>query len=150
MALFLGKYRYEIDEKGRVSIPARFRKLMSQEPDQDLGTIKGMDGCIFVYPAKTLEAFQANFDRSQFKSEADARRFQRLLADGGAIAQPDAQGRITLTEEERRHAGLKKEVVIFGNFERIEIWDPERLEEHLNGPGDQREQIDDLAGKFFR
>ena len=150
MALFLGKFQYVIDEKGRVNIPAKFREQLVHEPDGRLATIKGMDGCIFVYPARAFEQFLENFDTTQFKSEKEARRFQRLLADGANISLPDGQGRITLTDEQRAHAGLKRDVVLFGNFRRVEIWDPERLKSHLEAEGEESPGIDDLAGRFFQ
>jgi MraZ protein len=149
MPLFLGKFPYVVDEKGRVNIPARFREQMGKETDSTLAVFKGMDGCIFVYPQSTLDTFRSNFDKSQFRQVKNARLLQRLMADGGSTGIPDGQGRITLSPEQREYADLKRDVVIFGNFERIEIWNPERLAAHLADAENQGLDMDDLAGAFF-
>jgi MraZ protein len=149
MPLFLGKFPYVVDEKGRVNIPARFREQMTKEADTTLAIFKGMDGCIFVYPQSTLDTFRSNFDKSQFRQVKNARLLQRLMADGGSTGVPDGQGRITLSSEQRDHAELRRDVIIFGNFDRIEIWNPERLATHLADAGTQGLDMDDLAGAFF-
>ena len=150
MTLFLGKYKYVIDEKNRVNIPSRFRdQLLAHEPDATLAVFNGTDNCIFAYPLSRLETFLSNFDKSQFRAVPNARVLQRLMADGGSTAQPDGQGRITLSEEQRQHAGLGKDVTIFGNFDRIEIWDPDKLRAHLDSAEKQGLDMDDLAGSFF-
>lgn len=149
MALFLGKFQYVIDDKGRVNIPARFRDQLAKEPDMTLAMFKGLDGCVFVYPPSTLERFRDNFSGSQFQSEEMARLFERLMADGGSISTPDSQGRVTLTDEQREHAGLVRDVVLFGNWNRIEIWDPKRLDAHLAKGKAKNQGLESLAGRFF-
>ncbi len=147
MALFLGKFAYGVDDKGRVNIPARFREQIAKELDPTLAIFKGTDQCIFVYPMSALEEIRSKFAKDQFTADREARKLQRLMADGGSTGHPDGQGRITLSEEQRQHAGLVKDVVIFGNFNRIEIWNPDRLEEHLGA--DRGEGIDSLAARHF-
>jgi len=148
MALFLGKFEYVIDERDRVNIPARCRDQMAGEPEKTLARCKGMDGCIWIYPNSRVEAFLASFDKSQFRSNKNARSLQRQMADGGSTASPDGQGRISISEEQKRHAGLVRDVVIFGNFDRIEIWDPEKLATHLDTMAEGKD-MDALASEFF-
>jgi MraZ protein len=150
MALFLGKYQYVIDEKGRVNIPAKFREQLARLSDLDLVIVKGLDGCLFVYPMSEVEKLEAKFESDEFDSEGLARLFQRLMADGGTTDRPDSQGRVTLNDEQRAHAGLGRDVVLFGNFSRIEIWEPERLKAHLAKPESMNLNLEDLAGRFFR
>jgi MraZ protein len=150
MRNFLGQYEYVMDEKGRVNIPSRFRDLFVQDGLCTVCAVKGNDGCINVFSPRGLEQYLAGFEGAQFKSERDARRFQRLLAQGGSVSQPDQQGRITLSEELRRHAGLTRDVVMYGNLDRMEIWDPERLRRHLAAEDQEVDQLDDLASKYLK
>jgi MraZ protein len=147
--LFLGQFKYVMDEKRRVNIPAVFRDQVAKEDDPTLGAIRGLDGCIYVLTKSELDHFLTNFDTGQFESEAEARRFQRWMAKGAAIGIPDAQGRITLTDDLRTYAGLKRDIIIFGNFSRIEIWDPERFEAHLAAPEDEQGLMVRMASQFF-
>lgn len=147
MALFLGTFQYHIDDKGRVNIPARFREQIAKDEDNTLAIFNGMDGCIFVFPLSTLESFRAKFDGQQFVSEEEARMLDRYMADGGSTARPDAQGRIVLTDKQREHAGLVREVVLFGAWKRIEIWEPERLRTHLAEA--KKKGMESLANRFL-
>jgi len=147
VALFLGTYEYLIDDKGRVNIPARFREQLAKENDNTLAVFKGMDGCIAAYPLSTLEKFRARFEGHQFVSEEDARLLERFMADGGTTPRPDSQGRIILSSKQREHAGLVREVAVFGAWNRIEIWEPARLEAHLAEA--KKKGMESLANKFL-
>jgi MraZ protein len=146
---FLGEFKYVIDEKRRVNIPSVFREQIAKETDPTLHAIRGVDGCIELLTKSELDTLLARLNNTQFTSELEARRFQRQLAKGGAIGIPDAQGRITLSEDLRKHADLKRDIIIFGNFSRIEIWDPERFEAHMATPEDEQQSMVKAASRFF-
>lgn len=147
MAVFLGKFVHTIDDKHRVSLPARFRDELAAEESNMVAIFIGFEHCLAVYPKKAAQDFKAFLDGKQFQSKEQAAAFKRLLTSTASLIPTDGQGRITLTEEQRQWAGLKKEIVIVGHFDRMEIWDPERFEGEV-GKVD-RDTMRDLAGEFF-
>lgn len=147
VALFLGKFEHTIDDKNRVSFPARFREELESEELPMLAVFIGDDHSIRIYPKKAAEIYKANFDRKQFEANKRASAFRRLLASTASSVRPDAQGRITLTSEQKKWAGLERDVVIVGNFERIELWDPKRFETQVAAVQDA--DINEMANEFF-
>ncbi len=118
--MFIGEYSHSLDFKGRIAVPARFRKRLSS------GAVvtRGLDNCLFLYPkAEWLKLAEklSNLPISQAKSRA----FARLMLAGAMDASIDKQGRILIPEYLRRYARLKRQTVIAGLFNRLEIWDQE-------------------------
>ncbi len=112
-----------------------------------LAVFIGDDHSIRIYPKQAAEVYKANFDRKSFESDKRALAFRRMLASTASSVRPDAQGRITLTPRQREWAGLEQKVLIVGNFERIEIWEPKRFEEHLSKVQDA--DIIEMSKEFF-
>jgi len=118
--LFIGEYRHQLDDKGRLAVPAKFRSNLKK------GAIvtKGLDGCLFLYTAgewkKLLEKFQ-----ELPLSSASARAFARLMLAGAMDVDVDAQGRINVPNYLIEFAGLKTKnmTVIAGLMNRLEIWE---------------------------
>ncbi|MDR7483404.1 MAG: division/cell wall cluster transcriptional repressor MraZ [Armatimonadota bacterium] len=109
-----GEFQYALDEKGRVVLPPRFRRVLG---DQVIVT-RGIDPCIAVYsPAEWAKVEEALKRLST--SKRDVTRF--LLA-GAVDLDLDRQGRITLPPHLRQHAGIEREVVVVGLISRVEIW----------------------------
>lgn len=115
--VFLGEFHHSLDEKGRVILPSKFREPLSRG-----AIISKGDGCLFIY---TLEEFEqvANEIREKAKSSSQAREAARSFFAGASDATPDKQGRLTLPNQLRTYAKLKKEVTVLGVYSRIEIWD---------------------------
>lgn len=116
--MFIGEYQHNIDDKGRMAVPTKFRKDLSK------GAVvtRGLDHCLFVYPAtawKKLAEKLASLPISQGKSRA----FARLMLAGAMDVQLDRQGRIVLPEYLRQYATMKKKVVVAGLYDRLELWD---------------------------
>ena len=117
--MLIGEYQHNIDAKGRVAVPSKFR--------DDLGLqfyiTKGLDECLFVLPL-------AEWNRLEEKIRAlpisKARGLQRFFFSGAAEVQPDKQGRILIPQQLREHAYLDKEVTIIGTLNRVEIWNTEK------------------------
>ncbi len=149
MGTFIGRFDFAIDTKNRVNVPSKFIKELIKEADITLHWFTAMDGCIWVFPKSAVEKFQAKLEASQFSADGEARCLQRMLANGGASGEPDAQGRITLTDDQRMYAGLEKNVVILGNFNRMEIWSPERLAAHFADAAARGHTIDSLAERYL-
>jgi len=114
--MFIGEYRHTIDDKGRLAIPAKFRSSLKKAV-----VTRGLDACLFVYPMsewKILAEKLANLPISQ----ANSRAFARLMLAGAMDVDIDSQGRIVLPEYLRSYAGLGKQVVLAGLYNRIELW----------------------------
>lgn len=109
-----GEFQYALDEKGRVVIPPRFRRVLG---DQVVAT-RGLDPCISVYsPAEWAKVADA-----LLKLSTKQRDVMRYLLAGAVDIELDRQGRITLPLHLRQHAGIEREVVVVGLISRLEIW----------------------------
>ena len=115
--MFIGEYQHNLDDKGRIAIPAKFRLLLKKG-----GVVtKGLDNCLFLYTKdqwRIIAEKLSNLPVSQSKARALARHF---LA-GAMDLEFDNQGRVTLPEYLRHFAGLKKNVIIAGLYNHLEIW----------------------------
>jgi len=116
--MFIGEYNHNLDSKGRMAIPAKFRNLLKK------GAVvtKGLDNCLFLYPKEKWEEMARKFADLPI-SQSKARAFARHLLAGAAQVEFDNQGRITLPDYLRQFAGLKKKVIVAGLYDRLEIWD---------------------------
>ena len=122
--MFRGRYRHAIDNKGRLSIPAKFREVLAGQFDERL-MVTNFDGCLWAYPvAEWLELERKVAALPQFKEEVKA--LQRVFISAAEECAVDKQGRIQLSSELRSYAGLEQEVVLVGMTKRIEIWSAER------------------------
>lgn len=116
--MFIGEYSHNIDNKGRFAVPAKFRILL----EDGAVVTKGLDNCLFLYTKKQWEIMAEKFSKLPV-AQAKARAFARLMLAGAMQVEFDAQGRITVPEYLRKFAGLKKEIVVAGLYDRLEIWD---------------------------
>ncbi|MFH0840589.1 MAG: division/cell wall cluster transcriptional repressor MraZ [bacterium] len=116
--MFIGEYNHKLDDKGRIAIPNKFRALLKS------GCIatKGLDNCLFLYTRKEWEKLAERLARLPF-NKANERAVARLLLAGAMDLDFDKQGRVTLPEYLRQFAGLKKQVIVAGLYNRLEIWD---------------------------
>lgn len=116
----IGEYAHNIDDKGRLIIPAKFRGFLG---DQFVVT-KGLDQCLFVFPMGEWQAFE---DKLKALPIADkgARAFTRFFFASASECSLDKQGRIPIVPALRKFAGLKKAAVVVGVTSRLEIWDQE-------------------------
>ena len=126
--MFLGEFRHSLDVKGRLNIPSRYREEIGE---QKLVATRGLDGNLVVYTEKGFEEYAARWMELS-TGKADYRKWRRFVASTAEYCMLDKQGRILISENLRKHAGLVKEAVISGNFDNFEIWSPERWEEVSN------------------
>jgi MraZ protein len=122
--MFLGKFSHTLDEKGRITLPARWREDLTEE----LVVTRGLDGCLFVLPKTKFQEIADAIDGLDF-GKLDARKYQRLFSGQSADADLDKQGRILISPDLRQFAGLDGEAILVGVYSRIEIWNPKRFEE---------------------
>ena len=126
---FFGTYRHSVDDKGRVSVPARFRQVMEADAEttgrRGFFVTRGFDGCLYAYSPSRWEQVVAAVQeagRPSFVSR-DKRQFQRQFFAAATFCEPDAQGRILIPEPLRAASGLGKQAVFAGVLDHIEIWD---------------------------
>ena len=122
--MFMGEYNHTVDTKGRLIVPSKFREQLGDE----FVVTKGLDGCLFVYSKSEWENIEKKF-RNVPLTTKDARKFARFFFAGAASCEVDKQGRILLPVVLREYAGIEKEVVSVGVFNRVEIWDKDKWQE---------------------
>lgn len=139
--MFLGEYHHSIDDKGRVSVPAKFRADLVQ------GAVvtRGLDTSLFLLP---LEEWGKLADKLAGLplGQADARAFSRLMLAGAMDIVLDGQGRFVIPEYLRKYAGLKREVVIVGVHNRLELWDEEEWNKYTAQSEADAEKIAEKLG----
>ena len=118
MTDLLGTHAYQLDPKGRLSLPARFREAFG---DGAWLTI-GQDGCLFVFPRAEWDR-RADEVAASPLSDADGRAYARLFFGASDEVRIDGQGRLTIPGRLRDAAGIARDVVVLGVRERMEIWD---------------------------
>lgn len=137
--LFLGTYTPKLDDKGRLTLPAKFRDALAG----GLMVAKSRDRSLAVYPRAEFEQ-RARTAVEAAKTNPERRAELRVFAAGADEQHPDGQGRITLSSDLRRYAGLSKECVVIGSVDYLEIWDAqawhnyqETHEENFSAAGDE-------------
>lgn len=126
--MFTGEYKHTIDTKKRLSLPAKFRKELGSE----VIVTKGIDDCLVIYSKKEGEIMFSKLGNLP-ESKLEARSFARIRLAGAAETGLDKLGRILIPDYLKEYAGLKKNVVICGLFNRIEIWNETRWESYRKG-----------------
>ncbi len=146
---FTGEFSYSIDAKGRVNIPAKFRQVLSADNERTFVVTKGLDPCVWVYPAVNWKSIEDGLKHLSSIS-ATNRAFIRNTVRYASAVQYDKQGRIPLTPYLVEHAQLDKEVVIIGMVNKIEIWNPEVLKKFEQQARDiDPETYDKLANQII-
>jgi MraZ protein len=124
MPLFIGEYFYTLDDKGRVNIPAKFRKATSEEADNTYIISHGKDKCLYIYPMDVYENKIVNIIDQLSETDPLHRAYMSLLGAKSVDASLDKQGRISIPLKFLEYAGITKDVQIVGAYNRIEVWDP--------------------------
>ena len=123
--MLIGEYYHNIDAKGRVSIPSKFR--------DDLGgsfvLSRGLDNCLYAYSASEWNNFK---DELLAMHGQSAQKIRRFFFSGATECEIDSQGRVLIPPSFREYAGLLKEVVIVGVSNRAEIWKKENWEKYIS------------------
>jgi len=123
--MFIGEYNYNLDDKGRLAVPVKFREKIKK------GAIvtRGLDNCLFLYAKEEWEKIVEKLSNLPV-SQSKARAFSRLMLAGAMEVDCDSQGRINLPDYLRKFAKLDKKTVIAGLFNRLEIWDEKFWEDY--------------------
>lgn len=119
--MLIGEYSHTIDPKKRLAIPSKLRK--------ELGTkaviTRGLDSCLFIFPQKEWQQLVDKLSSLPF-GEKNSRSFVRLMLAGASEVSLDGLGRVLVPDYLKNYAQLKKNVVIAGIHNRLEVWDKAR------------------------
>ncbi|MDD5551682.1 MAG: division/cell wall cluster transcriptional repressor MraZ [Candidatus Pacebacteria bacterium] len=143
--MFIGEYKYLIDEKKRLSIPSKFRRELGKKAI----VTRGLDGCLFLYSPKEWEKLAEKLGKLPL-GQADARGFQRTMLSGAMETSIDNLGRILIPDYLKKYASLKKKVVIVGLYNHIELWDETRWKQYQQKSekevGNMAERLSEIGG----
>ncbi len=141
--MFIGEYQHNLDEKGRLAIPVKFRSDLAK------GAVvtRGLDNSLFLYTREEWEKLAEKIAQLPL-SQANSRAFARLMLSGAMDVKIDKQGRVVLPEYLRQYAGIKKKVVIAGVFNRLEIWDEAKWKKYKMQTEKSSNKIAEEIGEF--
>lgn len=142
-AMFIGEYHHTLDEKGRMSVPVKFRATLAT------GAVvtRGLDRSLFLYPKDEWQKLAEKLAALPF-GQSDTRAFARLMLAGAMEVEVDKSGRVLLPEYLRSYAGLSKDVVVAGLYNRLEIWDEAVWKEYAAKTEDQGNEIAERLGSI--
>ena len=125
--MLLGEFEHTLDDKNRLTLPAKFRQALSG------GVVmsRGFDGCLFVFAREDWDGFVAARLEGLNPLSREARQMSRYMFSGAAEAELDKQGRVMVPPALLQHAGLGREVVVAGIRDHVEIWDRAAWKEQL-------------------
>ncbi len=122
--MFFGTFQHTIDDKGRLTLPARWRSELAG----GVVVTRGLDKCLFVFPKTKFEKIAAEIDQQGIEL-GDIRAWARYFLGMAIAVEADRQGRILIPQALRDLASLDGEVVVVGVASRIEVWNPQRHHE---------------------
>ena len=138
--MFIGEYHHSVDEKGRLIIPSKLR--------DDLGEhfilTRGLDGCLFIYPNEEWNNVINKY--KELPNVKEARNFMRFFLSGATNCEFDKQGRINIPSPLINYANLKKDCIIIGVNDRLEIWSKENWESFVS---ENEQSFSDMADHLF-
>jgi MraZ protein len=117
--MLLGEYEHTIDDKNRVTLPAKFR----QPFDDGCVVTRGLDGCIYVWTPDSFEHYRDSQLATLHPLSQQGRRMHRHFFSGASESAPDKQGRVSIPPALLTHAKLGRDVVVAGVNDHLEIWD---------------------------
>lgn len=141
--MFIGEYQHSIDPKKRLAVPSKFRSELKNK----VVVTRGLDKCLFVYPMETWEEIASKLG-SMPVGESATRSFVRLMLAGATDCEIDRQGRVLLPDYLKVYAGLRKNVVIAGLYNRLEIWDEKKWNGYKKNAEKNTDEIAEQLGKL--
>lgn len=139
--MFMGEYHHNIDDKGRIIIPSKFRYELGEK----FIITRGLEKCLFIYSLNEWNSIVNRLKTLPF-TKKDARDFIRFFLSGAAECEFDKQGRINITSPLVSYADLNKEIVIIGANDRLEVWSKEGWDKFFVNNEDR---LADIAEHLF-
>ena len=138
--MLIGEYKHTIDNKKRLAIPSKLRREIGAK----MVITRGLDNCLFVFPLNQWNKLVEKLSQLPL-GQKDSRGFVRLMLAGASEVEIDKLGRILIPDYLKTYAGLKKNVVIVGVYNRLEIWDSQKWENYKKKA---EKEVGDLASKL--
>jgi MraZ protein len=142
--MFIGEYSHTIDTKKRLAVPSKFRRELGKKAI----ITRGLDSCLVIYPTKEWQVLAKKLGTLP-NSQIEARGFARIMLAGAMDVSLDNLGRILIPDYLKKYASLKKNVVVTGLFNRLEIWDERKWQEYKEktemAVGDIAERLKELG-----
>jgi MraZ protein len=143
--MFYGEYFHSIDRKGRLILPAKFRETAKAHFIEKFFITRGLDKCLFMFSEEEWRTQETKFKTIPFTKQ-QARTFNRLYFSGAVEVIPDRQGRILIPQYLKDFAEIKRDVMIVGVSNRIEIWAKDKWQEFY---GTSRPSFEEIAEKLL-
>ncbi len=143
--MFYGEFAHSIDNKGRLILPSKLREVAKNNFVEKFYITRGLDKCLFMFSEEEWKAVETKFNTMSFTKQ-DSRRFNRLYFSGAVEIVPDKQGRILLPNYLKDFAAIKRDVVIIGVSNRVEIWAKDQWQEFYKS---NLESFEDTAEKLI-
>ena len=142
--MLLGEHEHTIDDKSRLTLPAKFRESFAG----GIVLTRGMDGCLYAYTKADWERLVETRLATLDPLSREGRLMQRFFFASAAAAEPDKQGRVPIPATLAQNANLGREVVVAGVYDHLEIWDRAAWREHLREVEGSAEHVaESLAAK---
>lgn len=139
--MLMGEYHHNIDDKGRLTIPSKFRDDLGEK----FVITRGLENCLFAYSLEDFQKIVAELQKIPF-TKKDARQFMRFFLSGATTVEFDKQGRINISSPLISYAGLKKKCIIIGTGDRLEIWSSDNWNDFFDSTKDN---MSDIAENLF-
>ena len=139
--MLMGEYHHNIDDKGRLIIPSKFRDDLGEK----FVITRGLENCLFAYSLEDFQKIVAELQKIPF-TKKDARQFMRFFLSGATTVEFDKQGRINISSPLISYAELKKECIIIGTGDRLEIWSSDNWNDFFDSTKDN---MSDIAENLF-
>ncbi len=143
--MFYGEYEHNLDEKGRVVLPAKFRQLAKRKTIKKFYLTRGMERCLFLFSESEWKGQENKFKALSIMKK-DARSFNRIYFSGATEIVPDSQGRFSIPSYLKNYSEIKRELVVIGVSSRIEIWAKPNWDEFCKT---QLKNFEDIAEKLI-
>jgi len=143
--MWYGEYTHTLDNKDRFILPAKFREKIKTLKKKKLYLTRGLDTCLSIYADEAWRKLEEKLEGLSFTKQI-SRTFNRLLFSGASEIDIDSQGRIILPEYLKDFAEIKREIVIIGVVNRIEIWDKERWNKFYQA---NKQKFEEMAENLF-
>ena len=121
--MFLGTHEHTIDNKGRLTLPAKWRGDLAS----GVVVTRGLEQCLFIFPLTKFQEMATDIDRQGILLP-EARSWARYISGESEASDVDAQGRILISQRLRNYAGMNGNVVVVGLISRIEVWSPAKYQ----------------------
>jgi MraZ protein len=143
--MFYGEFTHSIDRKGRLILPAKFREIAKNQFVEKFFVTRGLDKCLFMFSEEEWRSQENKFKTMSFTKQ-QSRTFNRLLFSGAVEVSFDKQGRILVPQYLKDFAEIKRDVMIVGVSNRIEIWAKDKWHDFY---ANSRQSFEEIAEKLM-